>query len=197
MLLRWRIATLAALTIIGTTALAQTPMRVRGTIVAIDGPMLMVKTREGRDLKLELASDLSISVAKAIRLADVKAGDYVGATTMTRGDGPPVAVEVHYLPPTVPEGQGPWDLQPGSTMTNANVDSVVIGTGNHELTLRFKGTTQKIMVPDDVPIVRAVPGVRGDLVPGEYIFTVPQAGADGKLTASRIQVSKDGVKPPQ
>jgi hypothetical protein len=55
---------------------------------------------------------------------------------------------------------------------------------------------QKILVPDGVPLVKAVPGARSDLRPGEYIFTVAQVAPDGKITAERIQVSKDGVKPP-
>jgi hypothetical protein len=55
---------------------------------------------------------------------------------------------------------------------------------------------QQILVPDGVPIVRAVPGNRADLKPGEYIWTGAQVAPDGKITASRIQVSKDGVKPP-
>jgi len=45
--------------------------------------------------------------------------------------------------------------------------------------------------------VRAVPGTRADLVVGEYVFIGAQAAPDGKLRAPRIQVSKDGVKPPQ
>ena len=49
----------------------------------------------------------------------------------------------------------------------------------------------------DAPIVRAVPGTRADLVVGEYVFVTAQAAQDGTLRAPRIQVSKDGVKPPQ
>jgi len=45
--------------------------------------------------------------------------------------------------------------------------------------------------------VRSVPGTRADLMPGEYVFTTAQSGGDGALTATRIQVSKDGVRPPQ
>ena len=73
----------------------------------------------------------------------------------------------------------------------------VVGTGNHELTLQFPGGTQKIVVPDGIPLVRAVPATRADLKPGEYVFVSAQAAADGALTALRIQVSKDGVRPPQ
>ena len=33
-------------------------------------------------------------------------------------------------------------------------------------------------------------------VPGEYVFVAAQTGADGVVTALRVQVSKDGVRPP-
>ena len=82
-------------------------------------------------------------------------------------------------------------------MTNATVASMVAGTGNRELTLRYKESTQKIVVPESAALVRAVPGSRADLIVGEYIFTVAQQAADGTLSAARVQVSKDGVRPPQ
>ncbi len=44
--------------------------------------------------------------------------------------------------------------------------------------------------------MRAVPGSRTDLVVGEYVFTVAQAASEGSLSAARVQVGKDGVKPP-
>jgi hypothetical protein len=82
-------------------------------------------------------------------------------------------------------------------MTNANVEAIVASAGKRELTLKHKDGIQKILVPEGVPVVRAVPGSRSDLVRGEYIFTVAQVAPDGKIVAERIQVSKDGVKPPQ
>ena len=112
-------------------AQAQTSVRVRGTITAIDGNILSVASRDGRELKITLADNVAVSVAKAVRFADIKQGDYVGATTMPGPNGMPVAIEVHYLPPSVPPGQLPWDLQAGSTMTNANVASMVSGTSGH------------------------------------------------------------------
>ena len=82
-------------------------------------------------------------------------------------------------------------------MTNATVQAKVVGTGSHELDLQYPGGTQKIVVPDGIPLVRTVPGARADLKPGEYVFVSAQAAGDGALTALRIQVSKDGVRPPQ
>ena len=196
MSLRQFVALMASMVLAITVAQAQTSVRVRGTITAIDGNVLSVKSREGRDLKITLADNVTVSVAKAIRFEDIKPGDKLGVTSMPGSDGMPVAVEVHYLPPGVPEGQGPWDLQPGSTMTNAIVAAMVTATGNRELTLQFQGTTQKIAVPENAALARAVPGSRSDLVVGEYLFTVAQGADDQSLSASRVQVSKDGIKPP-
>ncbi len=179
------------------SAQAQTNVRIRGTITGIDGKVLSVKSRDGKDLRIELADNVAVAVAKKIPFEDIKKGDYVGATTLPGPNGTQVAVEVHYLAPTTPEGQLAWDLQPGSTMTNANVESMVVGTGNRELTLRYKGGTQTIVVPESAALVRTVPGTRSDLAVGEYVFIGAQQAADGMLSAARIQVSKDGVKPPQ
>jgi hypothetical protein len=192
---QWVVLT-AGMLLAVTAAQAQTSVRVRGTITAIDGNVLSVKSREGRDLKITLADNVTVSVAKAIRFDEIKPGDKLGVTSMPGADGMPVAVEVHYLPPGVPEGQGPWDLQPGSTMTNASVAAIVAGTGNRELTLQFQGKTQKVAVPENAALARAVPGSRSDLVAGEYVFTVAQGVDDQSLGASRVQVSKDGIKPP-
>jgi hypothetical protein len=180
---------------LGTAAEAQN-FRLRGTIVAVEGDTLSVRSREGETLRLQMADNLSVAVAVAVRFEDIKQGDYVGATTKKQPDGSMVAIEVHYLAPTVAEGQGPWDLEPDSTMTNAKVAAVVAATGRRELTLQFKDTSQRILVPDAAALARTVPGARSDLKIGEYIFAGVQKSADGKLTVARIQVSKDGVRPP-
>lgn len=186
------------LTLLAGDALAQASQRIRGTITAVDGNVLQVKSRSGEDLRLQLADNLTVAVARPVRFEDLKPGDYVGSAAMKRPDGTLVALEVHYLAAAVPEGHTPWDLQPGSTMTNAYVSSAMVqSAGVRELVLKHKDGEQRILVPDGVPIVRTVPGGRGDLAVGEYIFAAAQAAPDGKLTLQRIQVSKDGVRPPQ
>jgi hypothetical protein len=175
----------------------QKPMRIRGTITAFDGTMLSVKSRDGRDLVIELGEKASVATAKAMTLADLKQGDYVGSTTIKRDDGTLVAVEVHTIPRTVREGHGPWDLLPGSMMTNANIASLVDSDGGQELTLEYKDGSQRILVPPGTPIVTTVSADRSFLKPGEYVWLNAAVGADGKLTFSgRIQVSRDGVRPP-
>jgi len=182
----------------GVVEAQQKTQRIRGTITAFDGKMLSVKSREGKDLMAELTGKASVATAKAITLADLKPGAYVGVTTRKGADGALVALEVHTLPPSVKPGFRPWDLAPGTMMTNANIASVMQGAGGHELVMKLPDGEQKIMVPKGTPVVTQVKADRADLKPGEYVFFNANVGADGKLTVpGRIQVSRGGVKPPQ
>ena len=180
---------------------AQAAMRIRGTITALEGNVLSVKSRDGKDLTINLADNLTVSGTKAITMADIKPGDFVGSATMKRPDGALVALEVHLFPAAlrgvVPEGHMSWDLEPGSMMTNATLTAVVQAAGGREITLDYKDGSQKILVPDGTPMATTVPGDRSLLVSGAYVLMVAQVAPDGKISAARIQVSKEGVKPPQ
>lgn len=188
------------LALVGAVAEAQTPTRVRGTITGLEGNVLSVKSRYGKDLKVELTDKTVVATVQTVKLSDIKAGDAVGATTKPGPGGTLMALEVHVFPANMPipnEGHRPWDLEPGSMMTNARVSAVVQATNGRELTLAYKDGSQKIVVPENAPVVTAVPADRSALKPGEYVFLVAEQAADGKLTApGRIQVSKDGVRPP-
>lgn len=185
-----------ALVLASATADAQTNIRVRGTITAVDDTVLSVKSIDGKDLQLQLTEKTAVAAARALKLADLKPGDYVGSTTTKRADGVLVASEVHTIARTVKEGHGPWD-HPGTMMTNANVASVAKAAGGDELTLEYKSGSQKILVPAGTPVVTTAPADRSYLKPGEYVFVATHVAADGKMTALRIQVSRDGVRPPQ
>jgi hypothetical protein len=180
-------------------AQAQAPARIRGTITAFDGQILSVKTREGDALQIRLADKFAVAAAKAISLADIKPGDFVGPASRRMPDGTLVAISLQLFPAAlhgvVPEGHMAWDLEPGSLMTNAIVAGMVQTTNGRELTLEYKGGTQKVLVPADVPMFTTVPGDRALLVPGAYLFTVARREADGSFSAARVTVSKDGVRP--
>ena len=197
---RFRIALLfSALALMSTATLAQNAVRVRGTITAYGGNVLSVKSREGQDLKIELAASTTFAYMKALRLEDVKPGTPLGTSAVKGPDGKLIARELHLFSPErgIPnEGHRPWDLEPGSTMTNAMVTAVAQATGGRELTLTYKGGKQQVIVPDGIPVVTAVQSDRSLLKRGEYVVVAATLGADGKITATRVQVSKDGVKPP-
>jgi len=189
----------AVLALASASAGAQAPARVRGTVTGLEGSVLSVKTREGKDVKIHLADKFGVSAAKAITFADIKPGDFVGPASRKRADGSLEAISVQLFPAAlrgvVPEGHTPWDLEPGSLMTNSTVAKIAQVPSGRELTLEYPGGTQKVFVPEGVPMFTTVPGDRSLLVPGATIFTIARPGPDGQLTTARVTVSKDGVKP--
>jgi len=82
-------------------------------------------------------------------------------------------------------------------MTNATVSETVQSAKGRELTLTYEGGSQKIVVPENASISMLVPGDRSQLVPGATVNVTAAPGADGKMTATRVQVTQDGIKPPQ
>jgi hypothetical protein len=189
-----------ALVLASAASEAQT-QRVRAIITGLDGNVLSVKSLDGRELKVHLADKVEVRYAKAITLADIKPGDFLGTTTVKRADGAQVALEIHTFPAdlhgVVNQGQSPTDMPPGATMTNAIVSAMVQATGGRELTLEHKGSSTKVLVPEGIPLVTTVAADGSLLVPGEYVYVIAQVAPDGRLSAGRVQVSKDGVRPPQ
>lgn len=171
-------------------------MRVRGTVTSLDGDVLSVKTREGKDVKVQLAPDAQVVTTKKVSASEFKPGSYVGVTSVKGPDGRLLAKRVHALGPQVPQMHGAWDGIPNSMMTNSNITNITKAGKGNELTLKNKDGEQKILVDAETEYYNFVPGTRADLKKGETIFTGARVDGD-KLLAQRVTVSKDGVRPPQ
>ncbi len=186
--------------LVSALAQPQPPIRIRGTITAIDGQELQVKSREGQNVKIHMADTTKVNMLAPINLADIKPGSFVGVTALQNGPGNSLqALEVHLFPEALRgtgEGHYAWDLEPGSSMTNANVDAVVNINDGKELVLSYKGGNQKIIVPQGVPLVTFIPSDKSQLTPGAKVLVITQQAEDGSLTALRISVGKNGMKPP-
>src|SRR5882762_523230 len=177
------------------------PVRVRGTVEAVDGAVLTVKSRDGQTVyKVKVADNAAVRGVIKAPLSDIKDNSYIGVTGMPQADGSQKAVEIHIFPePLRGTGEGfrPWDLVPNSTMTNATVAQMVKGVSGDEITLKYKEGEKKIVVTPETVIVTYVPGSKDELKPGAKIFI---AGAnkkdDGTLEAASISVGRDGMAPP-
>jgi hypothetical protein len=190
-------ALLAAIS--ASAAWAQQPVRVRGTIAAVDGPMLTIKTREGTDVKAKLADNAMVVAVVKASYSDIKQGSFIGVTGMPQPDGSQRCMEIHIFPEAMRgtgEGHRPWDLQPQSTMTNANVESIVAGVSGNTVSLKYKDGEQKIVIPADLQIVSFLPGEMADIKPdaGVIVFAAAKQ-ADGTLQTQRITVGRD-IAPP-
>lgn len=185
-----------ALALSSAAVLAQSNMRVRGTISSLDGDVLSVRTREGKDVRIQLAPDAQVATTKKVSADEFKPGSYVGVTSLKGPDGRLVAKRVHALGPQVPQMHGSWDSIPNSMMTNSTISGIAKAGSGNELILKNKDGEQKILVNAETEYYNFVPGTRADLKKGETIFTGARVDGD-KLVAQRVAVSKDGVKPPQ
>jgi hypothetical protein len=172
-------------------AWAQEPMRVRGTVEGMDGAMYVVKTRSGDTVKVALTDKpLFVAMAK-VSMADIKPGMFVGSLR---------AVEVHIFPEAMRgtgEGHRPWDLEPNSTMTNANVEAAVSGVNGQTLTMKYKGGEKTVAVTPQTVVVTYAPGDKAEVKPGTKIFlSAAEKKPDGTLQTARITYGKDGLTPP-
>jgi hypothetical protein len=177
------------------------PVRVRGTVEAVDGPMLTVKSRDGQTTyKIKMADNVAVRGIIKATLADIKESSFIGVTGMPQSDGSQKAVEIHIFPEALRgtgEGHRPWDLMPNSTMTNATVAQQVKGVDGHEITLKYKDGEKKIVVVPETIIVTYAPGSKDELKPGAKIFIGGAAKKeDGTLETAAISVGRDGVNPP-
>ena len=178
------------------------PLTIRGKIAAVEKGSLQVTTAAG-EVMVKFADDVRIGGVEAAKLADIGTGSYVGTTAVKQPDGTLKALEVHIFPESsrgTGEGHRPYDLQPGSTMTNANVEKVeqvaVEKAQGQLLSLKYKDGEQKVFVPPGTPIVKNVAGDRSLLKPGTGVHILAVRGEDGTITATRITVGVGGIMPP-
>jgi hypothetical protein len=192
-------AAMVAATAATSASAQQQTVRLRGVIEKLDGNTLMVKSRDGAELKLNLADKLLVVGVVKASMADIKDGSFIGSGAMPQPDGSQKAIEVHIFAESMRgtgEGFRPWDGAPNSTMTNGTVGTTVTSVDGPVVTVKYKDGEKKIIVTPDVPIVRFEIGDKSALKPGAA-FTVLRAvkQPDGGFDVDRINVGRDGVVP--
>jgi len=175
------------------------PTRIRGQIEAVDGSMLSIKNRDGNMMKVKLADNARVMAMVKASVSDIKPNSYIGVTAMPQPDGSQKAIAIHiFLESQRGTGEGfrPWDRQPGSTMTNAAVDTTVAGVDGQIVTVKYKDGEKKVIVPPETPIVAYTPGDKAEIKPGaQIIIFAATKQDDGTFAAPAINVGR-GVTPP-
>jgi hypothetical protein len=189
-----------ALICIALPASAQETVRIRGTIERVDGPVYVVKNRDGAEMKPTVSDPgMYVAIVKST-MADIKPGMFVGATGTTQPDGSQKAIEVHIFPESMRgtgEGHYDWDLKPNTKMTNANVEQTVAGVDGSVLTVKYKDGEKKVLVSPETVVVTYVMEDKNDLKPGTKIFVAAgKKQADGSMQTPRVTYGKDGLMPP-
>lgn len=193
------IGAVAAVIVAGSALSQQKPVRVVGTIVAVEGATLVVKPRgKGDEQRVVLSAKAAVYGVIPATLADVKPGAFIGVGAMPQADGSQRAIRVMIFAEEqrgTGEGHRPW-TRPGSTMTNATVDTTVAGIDGQVLRVTYKGGEQRIIVGKEAIIRAYVIASRDELKPGARIaINAAMPRADGILEAARVNVGRGDVEP--
>jgi hypothetical protein len=181
------------------TAWAQQPQRVAGTIDKIEGKTLYIKSASG-PVTLTLADNALVVARVKATAADIKAGDYVASGGVPQPDGTQKAVELRIFPESMRgngDGHRPgWPGAPNGTMTNGAVGQTVTSVDGPVLTVKFKDGEKKLIIGPSVPVQRLVVADRAELKSGAAV-AAPAAvkQADGTFTAARIDFGRGDAVP--
>ncbi len=192
-------ALLASSIVAAQTAPPASPtVRLRGTIEKLEPGFVTIKERRGETIKLIMAENTPMNEVYPIKLEDIKAGGYVGTAAVPGPNGTLDAVEVHVFMESqrgTGEGHNPWDLLPESTMTNATVADLAVAPNGRTLTLKYKGGEKVVNVKEGAPVVTYRPAEKSLLMVGAKVLIIAQE-KDGKPTALRMTIGRDGFAPP-
>jgi hypothetical protein len=200
------------------------PQRMKGTIASYDQgtQMLSLTTPDHKTVPVTLRPNTRVVYDQKRKLADIKAGDFVGVGALKGSDGKLRAQQVVVFPEGMRgmgEGQYPMgDPTSNRLMTNASVVEVAgVTTAAGSLKLNYKGAVANpdgtcsghagapgsvgcdgsadISVAKGVPVIGMVQGDTSLLVPGAAISLLVSTQPDGTLMSPALTVEKDGVKP--
>jgi len=173
-------------------------VRLRGKIDAVSSDVLHLTLRNGNNTTAALPANISVMWLIQAKPSDIEKGSYIGTAAMPQPDGTLRALEVQVFPPSmrgIGEGSRPFDVAPGSTMTNGTIGTIVSANGR-VLTVTYHGGEKTVFVPDGVPFVSYAPADRSALTPGADVLVTATRAPDGTVTTSRVLVGKNGLVPP-
>ena len=193
-------------------AAAQTVPRIKAKLLSFDGTLMSVDAGDAKPMIVGLMPATRIVKQEKRALADIKTGDFVGATAIAAKDGSRRAQEVHVLPDEL-RGSGEGVVAAGSNrfMIGGTVSATAPGT----LTVQYHGSeggdgpactgralplpggcqgSATIAVAAGVPVVGLVHGDKSLLVPGAVLAISILAGPDGHPVTPGLTV--EGVTPP-
>jgi len=185
------------------------PERIRGLITSVDASSMVVKTRDGRSLRLGLSINTTVFSLTRGTFADVTFGTYVGSVSEQLGDdiySPIRRQSLSWLHKGyelrifdeqlrgLAVGFTKWDLTRNSVMTHGWVDDME----DRVLSIKYGPTEEEetdVEVLRDIPVQKMSLGDKRLLKAGAHVFAGAQKGPDGNYAAVFIFVGKDGIVP--
>lgn len=185
------------------------PDHIRGLITSAEGSAIVVKTRDGRSLRLGISNATTVFGVSRGSFGDVTFGTYVGSVSEQLGDDiySPIrrdslswlhkGYELRIFDEQLrglAVGFMKWDLTHGSVMTHGWVDDIE----ERVLSIKYGPTDEEetdVEVSRDTPVHKLSLGDKSLLRSGARVFAGALKGPDGGYAAVFIFVGKDGAVP--
>ena len=119
------------------------------------GRRSVVKTKQG-ERKVNITANVAVFGVEKATVADIKKGDFIGVGAQPMADGTQKAIRVMIFAESqrgTGEGHRPW-TQPGTTMTNATVDTTVASVDGQRLVIKYKDGEKTILIVPETRIMR-------------------------------------------
>ncbi|MEJ0026453.1 MAG: DUF5666 domain-containing protein [Rhizomicrobium sp.] len=192
--------------------------RYRGTLTAFDGPFLTLTLAGKKTVTLGMTVETRIVHNRALMLADLQTGSYVGAAALKGADGKLRAQGIRVYPPEMRgQGEGEYAIDPANPMRlliNGAVTSVTPGGIGGVVTVAFRGAAvaagsecagraapdgcsgaAAIQFARGVPIIGIEAGNTAQLLPGATVSVSAAPDATGTLVATSVTVERDAPPP--
>lgn len=185
-------------------AQAGDPYHIRGKLVSIDGQTLTVDTREGDTKTVVLNDGAGLFIVGAADIGDIKAGQFVGITSVMKGDER-TAIELHIFAPELyglAEGHYAWDLlDEPNMMTNAAVGWIEDVEGGRKLRARYTNKdktdgAQTITVANDATIVSLGVTTVDKFMVGLSVWVMAIDNEDGSIGSPAAAIGTAEIDPP-
>jgi hypothetical protein len=184
------------------------PDHIRGQITKIDGSAIVLKTNDGKNVRLTLADGVTLIGLTKGSFTDLDFGTYVGAVAVRLDEYSPIirdsAVWLHrgFELRIIDEklrgialGHKKWDLTPETIIAHGWVDDLE----DRVISIKWGPTDYDetdVEIPRDAPVLKMTLGDQSLLKTGAHVFAGAQKDADGKYVAVFLLVGKDGIVPP-
>lgn len=212
----WHQLAIAAAIILapGSGACAQDaePDHIRGQLSKVETSSVMVRTGDGKTVRLAISNNITVISLSKASFADVDFGTYVGSVAVRLDVNSPIVraiprdslswlhegFELRIIDEQlrgIALGHKKWDLTPESIIAHGWVDDLE----GRVLSIKYGPTEDEetdVDIARDVPILRMSLADKSLLKPGAQVFAGAQKGADGKYVAVFIVIGKDGIVPP-
>lgn len=182
------------------------PDHFRGQIVSLQGQTLVMKSRAGKTVEIQMPDGVPVLGLGKGSFTAVDFGTYVGAVGIKLDEYSPIvrdsAVWLHrgFELRVVDEelrgislGHKDWDLVPGAIISHGWVDDIEVRV----LSIKWGPTDYDetdMEVPRDVPVQRMSVADRNALQPGVHVL-VGANRVQGRHVAAFVIAGKDGIVP--